>query len=259
MSGGFQAAQKTWDKVFMATLMVLWNGWLVLMAFDAVRFHWSQVPVWVQIAGAVLIALCMYVFYLTFRENSYAAPVVKIQTERGHRVVTTGPYAYVRHPMYAGALLLFVGAPLLLGSWYGLAAALVLIALLIARIVMEERTLTDELPGYPNVQRACAGVSFQASGSNGAMHSVCSPLTKPRPAEFGPYLEAGKPAAGWGGLGWGWSNWAVLCPYSTPSPTLPARGGSTEFGEGSAPSAWRGSTPEFVARADPDSPEHALA
>jgi protein-S-isoprenylcysteine O-methyltransferase Ste14 len=150
MSAGFQATQKTWDKVFMVTLLVLWNGWLVLMALDAVRFRWSQVPIWVQIIGAALIALCMYVFYLTFRENTYAAPVVKIQTERGHRVVTTGPYAYVRHPMYAGALLLFIGIPLLLGSWYGLAAALVLIALLIARIVMEERTLTDELPGYPD-------------------------------------------------------------------------------------------------------------
>ena len=66
----------------------------------------------------------------------------------GRRVVTTGPYAYMRHPMYAGAVLLFVGVPLLLGSWYGLAGALVIIALLVARIGMEERTLTDELPGY---------------------------------------------------------------------------------------------------------------
>jgi protein-S-isoprenylcysteine O-methyltransferase Ste14 len=149
MSAGFQATQKTWDKVFMVSLFILWNGWLVLMALDAARFRWSQVPIWVQTIGAVLIALCMYVFYLTFRENTYAAPVVKIQTERGHRVVTTGPYALVRHPMYAGALLLFIGIPLLLGSWYGLAAVLVIVALLIARIVMEERTLTDELPGYP--------------------------------------------------------------------------------------------------------------
>ena len=118
------------------------------MALDAVRFRWSQVPIWVQAVGAVLIALCMYVFYLTFRENTFAAPVVKIQAERGHQVVTTGPYALVRHPMYAGALLLFIGIPLLLGSWYGLAGALVMMALLVTRIVMEERTLTNELPGY---------------------------------------------------------------------------------------------------------------
>ncbi len=148
MSAGFQATQKTWDKVFMASLLVLWNGWFVLMALDAVRFRWSLVPIWVQAAGAALIALCMYVFYLTFRENTFAAPVVKIQAERGHQVVTTGPYALVRHPMYAGALLLFIGIPLLLGSWYGLAGAFVMMALLLTRIVMEERTLTNELPGY---------------------------------------------------------------------------------------------------------------
>jgi protein-S-isoprenylcysteine O-methyltransferase Ste14 len=148
MSAGFQATQKTWDKVFMASLLVFWTAWYVLMALDAVRFRWSQVPVWLQAVGALLIALSMWGFYLTFRENSYAAPVVKIQTERGHRVVSTGPYAYVRHPMYAGALLLFIGIPLLLGSWYGLAGALVVTALLMARTVMEERTLADELAGY---------------------------------------------------------------------------------------------------------------
>jgi protein-S-isoprenylcysteine O-methyltransferase Ste14 len=148
LSTGFQAAQKTWDKVFMATVFVLWTSWLVLMALDAVRFGWSQMPVWAQAIGAILIALCMYVACLTFRENSYAAPVVKIASERGHRVVSSGPYAYVRHPMYAGALLFFIGTPLLLGSWYGLAAAPALIAVLAARAVMEERMLADELPGY---------------------------------------------------------------------------------------------------------------
>ena len=93
LSTGFQAAQKTWDKVFMATVFVLWTGWLVLMALDAVRFGWSQMPVWAQALGAVLIALCMYVACLTFRANSYAAPGVKIARERGHRVVSSGPDA----------------------------------------------------------------------------------------------------------------------------------------------------------------------
>jgi len=148
LSTGFQAAQKTWDKVFMATVFVLWTGWLVLMALDAVRFGWSQMPVWAQALGAVLIALCMYVACLTFRENSYAAPVVKIARERGHRVVSSGPYAYVRHPMYAGALLFFIGTPLLLGSRFGLAAAPLLVVVLAARAVMEERMLAEELPGY---------------------------------------------------------------------------------------------------------------
>ncbi|MGZ8399743.1 MAG: methyltransferase family protein [Methyloceanibacter sp.] len=74
--------------------------------------------------------------------------MVKIQKERGHRVVTTGPYAYVRHPMYAGALGLVLGAPLLLGSWWGLAGAALLILVMAMRAVLEERALTTELDGY---------------------------------------------------------------------------------------------------------------
>ena len=148
LSACFQSSQKSWDKVFVATLLVLWSSWFVLMGLDAVRFRWSHVPVWVQAIGAILIALNAYIAYRTLRENTFAAPVVKIQTERGHRVVRTGPYAYVRHPMYAGNLLFFIGAPLLLGSWYGLAAAPLMVAMLAMRAVLEERTLASELPGY---------------------------------------------------------------------------------------------------------------
>jgi protein-S-isoprenylcysteine O-methyltransferase Ste14 len=143
----FQRAQKTWDKVFMSVVMVLYFGWLVLMGFDA-RWGISHVPLWLQALGALDIALSNYVVFLTFRENSYAAPVVKIQRERGHRVVSTGPYAYVRHPMYAGGLLMFLGMPLQLSSWLGLAGLVLLAPLLAVRIVMEERTLAAELDGY---------------------------------------------------------------------------------------------------------------
>ncbi|HXP74809.1 MAG TPA: hypothetical protein VN823_11740 [Stellaceae bacterium] len=78
----FQQAQKAWDKVFMAVLMVLYFGWLILMGLDA-RWAISRVPVWLQALGALDVALSNYVVFLTFRENSYAAPVVKIQRERG--------------------------------------------------------------------------------------------------------------------------------------------------------------------------------
>ena len=148
MSGIFARSQRSWDRILMSVFVVLWIGSLVLSALDAARFHWSQVPIWLQAAGAVLVALSYYVFYLTFRENSYAAPTVKIQSERGHRVVSTGPYAMVRHPMYAGAVAFFIGTPLLLGSWWGLAVAPALIVLLSVRALLEERTLADELPGY---------------------------------------------------------------------------------------------------------------
>lgn len=148
MSMFVQPAQKRWDKAFMASIAVVWVPWLALMALDAARWRTAHMPIWLQAIGAVLIALCMYLAYLALRENSYAAPVVKVAAERGHRVVDTGAYAYVRHPMYAGALLFFIGTPLLLGSWWGLATAPVLAAVLVVRAILEERTLAEELPGY---------------------------------------------------------------------------------------------------------------
>jgi protein-S-isoprenylcysteine O-methyltransferase Ste14 len=80
--------------------------------------------------------------------NSFAAPVVKVQSARDHHVVSTGPYAFVRHPMYSGITLFFLGVPLLLGSWWGVAIALLFIVLFAIRTRIEERALIDGLPGY---------------------------------------------------------------------------------------------------------------
>lgn len=143
-----QRDQKPWDKAVMATFIVLWWAWFVLMALDAVRIGWSAVPPWVQMVGAVAVAAAMYVMFLIMRSNNFAVPVVKIQAERGHRVVSDGPYAVVRHPMYSGTLILIAGIPLLLGSWWGLAASPLLVLLFAVRAVLEERTLIAELPGY---------------------------------------------------------------------------------------------------------------
>jgi protein-S-isoprenylcysteine O-methyltransferase Ste14 len=123
-------------------------AWLVLMPLDAVRFHWSQMPVWLQVAGAILLLCSFYLLFLTVRENSFLSPAVRIQKERGHTVVSTGPYRYVRHPMYAATIILTVGTSLLLGSWYGLLFGLILVVGLALRAVQEERVLREELPGY---------------------------------------------------------------------------------------------------------------
>jgi protein-S-isoprenylcysteine O-methyltransferase Ste14 len=136
------------DRVLMAALMLLFAAWLVLMALDARRFGLWHLPLWLRILGALLIALSMYVGLLTFRENSFAAPVVKVQRERGQHVITTGLYQFVRHPMYAGALLMFVGTPLLLCSVWGLVAVPIMIVLLGIRIKIEESTLRTNLEGY---------------------------------------------------------------------------------------------------------------
>jgi protein-S-isoprenylcysteine O-methyltransferase Ste14 len=143
----FQREQKPWDKAVMAVMLAFWIGWLILMGLDQ-RYHWSSVPTALKAIGFALIVLGSYLVILTLKANSYAAPVVKIQMGRGHAVATTGPYAYVRHPMYAGALLFLTGVPLLLGSWWGLAASPALVLIIAVRAVFEERTLAAELDGY---------------------------------------------------------------------------------------------------------------
>ena len=143
-----QREQAAWDRIFMICMIVFFIAWMAIMGLDAVRFQASHVPVWAQAAGAIAILISQYVFWLVFRANSYAAPVVKIQQERGHTIATSGPYAIVRHPMYAGAILFLFGTPLLLGSWYGVALAPVLVVAFAWRAVMEERTLAAQFPDY---------------------------------------------------------------------------------------------------------------
>jgi protein-S-isoprenylcysteine O-methyltransferase Ste14 len=143
-----QRDQVASDRVLMAVFMLLYMAWLVLMALDAKRFGLWHFPLWLRILGAVMIVVSLYVCWLTFRENSFAAPVVKVQRERGQHVITTGPYRFVRHPMYAGALLMFVGTPFLLCSVWGLVAVPIMIVLLGIRIGIEERTLRTNLDGY---------------------------------------------------------------------------------------------------------------
>jgi protein-S-isoprenylcysteine O-methyltransferase Ste14 len=99
-------------------------------------------------AGAIILVCSFYLFFVTFRENSYLSAMVRIQKDRGQTVVSSGPYHYVRHPMYAAALLFLFGTALLLGSWYGLLLALLLVGMIAVRAVLEERTLQQELQGY---------------------------------------------------------------------------------------------------------------
>jgi protein-S-isoprenylcysteine O-methyltransferase Ste14 len=142
-----QKNQTAADKVLLSVLLLGMFAWQILMGFDF-RFGWSAVPVWGQAVGALILLLAIWICYLVMLENSFAAPVVKIQDERGQRVIATGPYSYVRHPMYAGAILFFAGTALLLGSWWGLASVLVFVALLAIRTFIEEGTLRTGLQGY---------------------------------------------------------------------------------------------------------------
>jgi protein-S-isoprenylcysteine O-methyltransferase Ste14 len=143
-----QPNQKSWDKALMPVFFLLCLAWAILMPLDAVRFHWSHVPLFLQIIGAIGLIASFPIMILTFRENTFLSPTVRLQQERGQTVISSGPYHYVRHPLYAGGLLLFLATPLLLGSWYGVLLSLVLIAAMGLRAVLEERVLRQELPGY---------------------------------------------------------------------------------------------------------------
>jgi protein-S-isoprenylcysteine O-methyltransferase Ste14 len=148
MKGIGKPDQPTWDKVWYFVAQGFFLAWLVLMALDAVRFKWSWIPGWLRAVGAILLLFSFYLFFLTFRENPYLSPAIRLQTERGQTVISTGPYHYVRHPMYAAVLIFIVGTTLLLGSWYGLFSGLILVVLIALRAVREERMLQAELPGY---------------------------------------------------------------------------------------------------------------
>ncbi len=148
LSAPMQSGQRPWDRIFMLVGLPVFIGWLALCALDGRRFGWSHVPLWLEAIGAVLIALCMFGVWQVYRFNTFAAPQVRVQAERRHRVIADGPYRIVRHPMYAAALLMFAGTPLLLGSWWGLLAVPVGALGIGMRAVGEERMLRRELPGY---------------------------------------------------------------------------------------------------------------
>jgi len=152
------------DKMLLIALLLFMFAWLVLKGLDAKRFAWSSVPAFMQVLGALIILWSIWFCYCTMRENSFAAPVIKLQQERGQRVISTGPYAFVRHPMYFGAAFYFIGAALLLGSWWGIIFAFVLIGLLCIRIPIEERRCAPGLRAMTNTRRMCAIGCSRMSG-----------------------------------------------------------------------------------------------
>lgn len=147
MRGPIQKEQKPWDKRLLVVIFSLCLAMPIVAGLEY-RFGMSSVPVWLQVVGALALAFGIYMFHVVMETNSYASAVVRVQSERGQKVISTGPYAFVRHPMYAGAIFYFVGMGLLLGSWYATAIGAVIIALFGLRAVWEEDTLRRELDGY---------------------------------------------------------------------------------------------------------------
>ena len=137
-----------WDKAVMAIHPVLLFGMLIVAALDAGRFEWSSTPLALRILGWTGLAGALAIVWWVMAVNPFASRWVRIQRDRCHEVITVGPYKYVRHPMYVGAILFAASAPLALGSWWGVIPGAAIAILFIVRTALEDRTLTAKLPGY---------------------------------------------------------------------------------------------------------------
>ncbi len=141
--------EKGWDKYFVYILFPSFVIWFVIMPLDAQRFAWTtNFPVWLEPLGLIFLIGSAFFLFRSYKDNAFVSPLVRIQSERDQKVVSTGVYGFVQHPMYLGGILLFLGAPLLLGSVYGLILGIFLSVLFLVRIVGEEKMLVEELEGY---------------------------------------------------------------------------------------------------------------
>jgi protein-S-isoprenylcysteine O-methyltransferase Ste14 len=150
MRGGPTAEKRATQKLIMFFISLGFIGLLVIPALDH-RYHWSTVPLRVILVGDAWVALGFYFILLVYRENSYTSATIEVAA--GQRVISTGPYAIVRHPMYASALLYLLGTPLALGSYWGLIPVALMLPFLIWRLLDEERLLRDQLAGYRQYQQ----------------------------------------------------------------------------------------------------------
>ena len=150
MRGGPTAEKEPIQKIIMLFASIGFVGLLVVPALDH-RFGWSAVHRYVVIAGDVLVALGFYFIFLVYKENTFTSATIEVAENQ--KVISTGPYSLVRHPMYASALLYLIGTPLALGSYWGLLALVFMMPFLIWRLVDEEKFLAKNLPGYMEYQK----------------------------------------------------------------------------------------------------------
>jgi protein-S-isoprenylcysteine O-methyltransferase Ste14 len=151
INAGPGAETRPLQKVLIAVAFAAAIGLVIVSVLDH-RFGWSDVPAWISVLGNVLVALGLMIDLIVFRENSYGASTVEKMA--GQKVISTGPYALVRHPMYVGVLIMVIGVPLALGSYWGLLFMLLNVPILVLRILDEETMLASDLDGYSNYMQA---------------------------------------------------------------------------------------------------------
>ena len=147
---GPAAEQSPAQKIIISVGILADLGLLVFCGLDR-RFGWSQVPTYFSLLGDVLVALGLFIDFIVFRENSYGASNIRV--EESQKVTSTGLYAIVRHPMYTGVIIMVLGVPLALGSWWGLAIIALVMPVLMWRILDEEKLLEKDLTGYKEYEQ----------------------------------------------------------------------------------------------------------
>jgi len=137
--------KETSQKIIQSVAQV---AFLLVIIFPVIdhRFGWSTVTPYINAVGDILVAIGFYIVFLVFKENSYASALIEVDTEQ--KVISSGLYALVRHPMYIGALILLLGTPLALGSWWGVLTIIPIMAVIVWRLLDEERFLVKNLPTY---------------------------------------------------------------------------------------------------------------
>jgi len=149
MRGGPTAEKEPAQRIIMALTSLGFVGLLIVPGLDR-RFAWSQMPAAVALAGDALMLLGWLAIFFVFRENAFASATIEVAPDQ--KVISTGPYARVRHPMYAGGLVLLLGMPIALGSWWGVLVIAAMLPALIWRLLDEEKFLARSLPGYVEYQ-----------------------------------------------------------------------------------------------------------
>jgi protein-S-isoprenylcysteine O-methyltransferase Ste14 len=150
LNAGPGAEAEPKQKLIQLLASATFIGCTILPALDH-RFGWSHVPVVLVLVGDVLIVLGFTIVFLVFKANSFAAATIEIASDQ--TVISTGPYAVVRHPMYSGALIMLFGTPLALGSWWGLTMFVAITLTIIWRLLDEEEFLVKNLKGYEDYRR----------------------------------------------------------------------------------------------------------
>ncbi len=141
--------EKGWDKYWLYIFLMLFIIWFVIIPLDAKRYVWTTYfPLWLEVIGGILLLPGLFFTFRALADNPYASAEVRIQTERKQHVVSTGVYGFVRHPMYLGGICYLIGAPMLLGSKYGVLLSILMVVFIVVRIIGEEKALVEELEGY---------------------------------------------------------------------------------------------------------------